>query len=117
VRRQPVVLVAIAIALTGCAFVDGLLPPRPVISRDEAIAAAKRAEPDWADQQVLAAKLGTWADFAEPHGSIEGRRPDATDPVWVVNLGWQLGPLNGQGVTLVLDARDGHVIQRSHWIS
>jgi hypothetical protein len=34
-----------------------------------------------------------------------------------VSLGWQLGPLDGQGAYLVLDPGDGHVVQRSHWIT
>ncbi len=110
-------LAMIAISLAGCSIVDQLLPRRPVMSREQAIAAGKAAEPDFADEQVMAARLGTWKELAEPGAPIEGPQPDPADPVWTVNLGWLLGPLDGQGVILILDGRDGHVIQRRHWIS
>ncbi len=114
---RALLVVAIAIAVAGCSMVEELLPQPPVMSREQAIAAAKAAEPDWADEQVLDARLGTWAELREQSGPVEGPQPEPDDAMWIVNLGWQLGPLNGQGVLLVLDARSGRVIQRLEWIS
>ncbi len=109
-------LLAVVVVVAGCSFVDDLWP-RPVMTRDQAIAAARAAEPGWADEDVQAAQLGTWKELQEVGAPIEGPPPAPTDEVWLVNLGWQLGPMNGQGVLLILDARDGHVIQRAEWIS
>lgn len=110
-------LLVVAIALGGCSLIDKVVPIRPVMSREQAIAAAKAAEPDWANEGVLGAKLGTWAQFSDSFGPIEGPPPDPDELVWMVNLGWQHGPLNGQGVMVILDARDGRVLSRGSWIS
>jgi hypothetical protein len=110
-------VMALIVSLAGCAIVDELLPPRPVMTREQAIAAAQLAEPTWADDTVIAAELGVWKDLTMQGAPVEGPQPDPVDAVWLVNLGWQIGPMNGQGVILVLDARDGHVIQRGRWIS
>ena len=107
----------LALGLAGCALLEPLLPAPPVLTRDEAVAAARAAEPAWAAEDVMAAELGTWADLGEPAAPVEGAVPAGTDPVWRVTLGWRLGPLNGQGVMLLIDGTDGHVIQRMTWIS
>jgi len=79
-------------------------PPRFVvpseagpISRDAAIAIARTAAHGHENDAVLAADLLRYRD--------------------VVNLGWVLGPLDGQGTTVVVDAVDGHVVQAVDWIS
>jgi len=69
---------------------------------------------------MVAASLGSTSVISRPRRPArppEGPEPRADDAAWIVSLGWQLGPLDGQGAYLVLDPGDGHVVQRSHWIT
>jgi hypothetical protein len=88
-----------------------------LLTRDQAIAAARAATPKRASDGVIAAELRRFADVVNEHAPITGPLPASDADVWVVNLGWSSGPLNAQGTIILVDASDGHVIQAVDWIS
>ena len=96
---------------------NGTPAPSPLISRERATAIARAARPAYAKDQVFAAQLGTFADLGNAHAETASPTPAPTALVWLVNIGWQLGPLNGQGAIVLIDAQDGRVIQAFEWIS
>ncbi len=98
-------------------------PPDPTgtaatpIDRAEAIAIARAARPDYAREEVLDVRLGAFAAIGDGFAPVAGPIPAPDAPVWRIDLGWLLGPLDGQGVFVVIDAADGHVIQVVDWIA
>ncbi len=90
---------------------------RPDIDASRAVAIARDAQPRYAAEQVLRAELGTFASLGDPHAAVTPPAPDPAAAVWRITLGWQLGPLTGQGVDVVVDASSGRVLQVVEWIS
>ena len=96
-------------------------PPSPRIglTQDQAIAIARQvsdAPPDWG---ILLVEAGWQSEITYPAPPTPMSTPPATGSgyVWWVNIGWDDGPLDGQGVTVILDYFDGHVISKYTWIS
>jgi hypothetical protein len=88
------------------------------MTKDQAIAAARRALPRWADGNVLEAMTGLFADLGDPYAKVRiSPAPTPDQLVWKVNLGIVIGPLNASGTYAILDAFDGRVIQEIDWIS
>jgi hypothetical protein len=91
-----------------------------LLTRDQAIglarAAAAQSSPSrGSGEEVLVAELRRYGDldaYVAP-----GATPPASDEqlVWAVNLGTP-GPM-GQGVIVILDAIDGHVLHLTEWIA
>jgi hypothetical protein len=86
------------------------------VGRDQAISTARLAASDY-EGDVLAAKLGMFQTTGYPEWPLQEARPGPTDPVWTIDLGRQRASLDGRGTIVVIDARDGRVIQMSKWIS
>jgi hypothetical protein len=91
--------------------------PTP-LTRAQAIAVAVAAAPQWTAADVIEARSGTFAEVGSTYlGTMASPRPAPGTLVWAVNLGRILGPLNGSGNIVILDALDGHVIAVTTWIS
>jgi len=91
--------------------------PTTPIDRERAIAIARAASPRFAKDQVFDAQLGTFGALGNASAQVLGSAPGPDALVWVVDIGWRLGPLDAQGAIVVIDARDGHVIQTYEWIA
>jgi len=88
------------------------------MDREQAIAIARVAAPSRATDDVLRADLGEWQALREEHApGANGDPPAPTDLVWAIDLGWQQGPMMGQRTVVIIDARDGRVLQTVDWIS
>lgn len=93
-------------------------PERAGISRDEAISIARAAVPRRSSDGVLQAIVGTFADLGDPYApSLVSPAPGPEKDVWLVNLGFIRGPLDGQGTDVIIDASDGRVLQMFDWVS
>ena len=68
---------------------------------------------------ILLVEAGWQSEITYPAPSTPMSTPPATGSgyVWWVNIGFDDGPLDGQGVTVILDYFDGRVIQKYDWIS
>jgi hypothetical protein len=91
--------------------------PTTPIDRERAIAIARAASPRFAKDQVFDTQLGTFAALGNAYGHILGTAPEPGALVWVVDIGWRLGPLDARGAIVVIDASDGHVVQTFEWIA
>lgn len=91
--------------------------PLTPIDRPHAIEIARQARPDYAKEQVLGVYLDRYGTLGNSYAAPQGPTPGPDDLVWLVNLGWVEGPLNGQGAFVLIDATDGHVIKTWNWIS
>ncbi len=91
--------------------------PRTPIDREQATAIASAARPDYAKERVLDVRLGAFAQLGVMGPAVKGPVPAPDDQVWLVSLGCILGPLDGQGVLVIIDATDGRVILAVDWIS
>lgn len=87
------------------------------LTRDEAVALARKATTRFANEDVLEARLGTWGVVDLPTPPDAPPTPAPETRVWIVNLGYRIRPLDGQGVIVVLDAVDGRVLNATDWIS
>ncbi len=96
---------------------DAVPSGAPVITQIRAIEIAIAARPLDGGDQVLGARLETFGKAQDPSSPINGARPADRASVWTVTLGWRLGPLDGQGAIVIIDATDGHIIQAYDWIS
>jgi len=91
--------------------------PSSLITRERATAIARAARPAYAHDKVFAAQLGTFAELGDAYAQTAAPTPAPSALVWLVKIGWQDGPLDGQGALVLIDAVDGHVVQSSDWIS
>src|SRR3954462_12910967 len=126
---SPLVVLALAIVVAGCAWVPwiGDLPrstPGPfgtpgvqMISRDEAIAIARKNADQMSAEGVLQAEIGTWASLRDDGKFGEVPPVPSSDLVWRVTLGYDHGPLDAAGEVLILDATDGRLVWHSFWIA
>ena len=87
------------------------------LTRDEAVALARKAAGRFANDDVLEARVGTWGELDRwtPPSAPPTPAPDTR--IWIVNIGYNPGPLMGQGTIVVLDYFDGHVLNATEWIS
>lgn len=97
-------------------------PFRPMVTRDEVIAIARRAIDEQgllgADEEVLEVRQVTYAEVANDVAApIEGERPADDACVWLVDIGSNPGPLMGQGVQVVIGCETGNVVHVTSWIS
>ena len=91
--------------------------PAVALTQVEAIALARMATTRFASDGVLEARLATWGELELYTPPDAPPTPAPETSVWIVNLGTVIGPLNGQGVIVVLDAFDGRVLNAAEWIS
>ncbi|MFN8630315.1 MAG: hypothetical protein U0838_08330 [Chloroflexota bacterium] len=87
------------------------------IDRGRAIEIARGARLAYATAPVIEAAVGTFDDLGNAGVETVGPEPGPDAVVWIVNLGKELGPRSAAGAIVVIDARDGHVIQAFDWIS
>jgi hypothetical protein len=89
--------------------------PRVGLTRAEAVAIARVAAQAPAEWDILQADAGwPWeVDVLESPGLAT----PGLGFVWRVNVGFIDGPLDGEGVIVILDYFDGHVISKTNWIS
>ena len=133
-RRAPIAWILavglLASSLGACALPDTPTPSPPpdatfeatpsLLTRGEAIglaraAAARSSASRGSGEEVLAADLRRYGEL-DAYVAPGATPPASADQlVWAVNLGTP-GPM-GQGVTVILDAIDGHVIQLFEWIA
>jgi hypothetical protein len=115
--RLLALLVVCAIVLAGCDLLPDAL--RPMLSEAQAVDVARQAAPErYRDADVLDVRRLTYAEVANDVAPIvEGDPPAPEDCVYHVNLGSNPGPLMGDGVFVVVDCFDGHVIRVTEWIS
>ena len=93
--------------------------PRIGLTQEQAISIARQVSGAPADWGILLVEAGWQSEITYPDPSPPISTPPAAGPgyVWWVNIGWHDGPLDGQGVTVILDYFDGHVITKYDWIS
>lgn len=91
--------------------------PATGLTRDEAIALARKATTRFANEGVLDAQVSTWGELDRWTPPDAPPTPAPGTRIWVVNLGYQSGPLMGQGVIVALDYFDGRVLNATEWIS
>ena len=116
-------------AVAACSIPDRHPTPSPTVTpspsaspavgltRDEAIALAREAAGRFANDDVLEARVGTWGalDPWTPRNAPPTPTPDTR--IWIINIGYNPGPLMGQGIVVVLDYFDGRVLNATEWIS
>ena len=87
-------------------------------TRDQAIALARKAAPSqFADEEVLDARVSTWGDLDRWTPPDAPPTPTPDTRIWIVNLGYDPGPLMGWGIIVALDYVDGRVLNATEWIS
>jgi hypothetical protein len=132
-RHRAAVWLLIGIAIGGCsptAAASPVVAPTPVVApsptmtaspalltRDQAVAAARLASDMFADGDVLQAEIGPYSKFTSEYTVKSSPIPRSDAMVWWISLGTDPGPLMGQGEFFVVDATDGHVVEHYSWIS
>ena len=116
--RRVAALAILAIVVAGCS----MLPPflRPAITRDEAIAIARRASEGnvHEGEPVLDARRLTYKEVgSELSPVVEGARPAPDDCVWFVNIGSEPAPMMAGGVFVTIDCDTGAVVHVTDWMS
>jgi len=88
------------------------------ITKDRAIAIARRAATRWATASVLQADKGPFGELGFSRAPVLVLpAPSPEHLVWLINLGVVRGPLNADGTDVIIDATDGSVLQLVDWIS
>jgi hypothetical protein len=91
--------------------------PAAGLTRGEAVALARKATTRFAGEGVLEARVGTWGELDVYSPPDAPPTPAPETRVWIINLGYVAGPLDGQGVVVVLDEVDGRVLSAIEWMS
>jgi hypothetical protein len=93
--------------------------PRIGLTQEQAISIARQVSGAPADWGILLVEAGWQAEIIYPAPATPISTPPATGSgyVWYVNIGFNDGPLDGAGVTVILDYFDGHVVSKSEWVS
>ena len=95
-----------------------IVTPSPVLlTLDEAVAAARQAADQYADGDVLWARIGAYTGYTNGYAVKTPPIPRPEALVWEITLGTNPGPLMAQGETFLVDAIDGHVVEQWSWIS
>ena len=131
-RHRVAIWLSIGIAIGGCspATTSPFVSPTPVVTatpattaspalltREQAVAAARLASDLYADGDVLQAEMGAYSKFTNAKTAKAPPIPRSDAMVWWISLGTNPGPLMGQGEFFVVDATDGHVVEHYSWIS
>ena len=92
-------------------------PTPALLSKADAEAAARAASEQYADGSLLDARFARYAEFRNEKAPTKAPVPGRDGPIWLTNLGYDPGPLIGQGEFFIIDATDGHVVQHYGWVS
>jgi hypothetical protein len=113
-------IAVVLLATTACAQTPvptASTTPEPTPISEETAVSIARAQPSprtAPDDEVLVARRTTFGEL----GPIAGAPSmEPTRCVWVINLGYDPGPLMGHGSTFYIDCLTGEVLHSYGWVS